>query len=393
MHLLLPSWLHSLLPALPYVDKKERFRSCMGALLGIFFTGLISITLPGNASGTMWLAAPMGASAVLLFAVPASPLAQPWSILGGNVISALIGVSCAKLIGIPMLAASAAIFLAIAAMFALRCIHPPGGAVALTAVLGGQQVHLAAYGFVLAPVGLNTVLLLACAILYNKATGRRYPHTQLAELKKQHADSHILPKPRPGFTPEDLAAALKDYNQVLDVSLDDLETLFRQTERKAFNRRFGTTQCGQIMSPGIVSVEYATELEQAWQLMQEHAIEALPVVNRARHVIGIVTRTDFLNHANLENYRNIGERFRHFLRKNTSDHSDKHEVVGQIMSDAVKTVFDNTPMSDLVPLMSDKGLHHIPVINARHKLVGMLTQTDLVSALYEASLSHLDRTS
>src|SRR5450830_1606221 len=86
-------------------------------------------------AATVWLIAPMGASAVLLFAVPASPLAQPWSIIGGNLVSALVGVSYAKLVAEPALAAALAIALAIACMFALRCIHPPSGAVALTAVL------------------------------------------------------------------------------------------------------------------------------------------------------------------------------------------------------------------------------------------------------------------
>src|SRR5258706_10586585 len=91
------------------------------------------------------LVAPMGASAVLLFAVPASPLAQPWSIIGGNLVSATVGVACAALIGNPVHAAALAVAVAVGAMFALRCIHPPSGAVALTAGLGGPAGH--AMGF------------------------------------------------------------------------------------------------------------------------------------------------------------------------------------------------------------------------------------------------------
>ncbi|VEA74072.1 HPP family [Serratia rubidaea] len=89
-------------------------------------------------SVNLWFVAPMGASAVLLFAVPASPLAQPWSIVGGNLVAALIGVSCGKLIGDPGLACGVAACLAIGVMFKLRCLHPPSGAVALTAILGGE---------------------------------------------------------------------------------------------------------------------------------------------------------------------------------------------------------------------------------------------------------------
>src|SRR5438552_16536915 len=151
----LPSWLQALLPAPTSVDGAERLRSCTGAAIGIVLTGLLSAAVLGASAAAIWLIAPMGASAVLLFAAPASPLAQPWSLVGGNVIAALVGVTCAKLIDQPLAAATAAIFFAIGLMFVLRCLHPPSGAVALTAVLGGPAVHAIGYGFVLAPVLLN----------------------------------------------------------------------------------------------------------------------------------------------------------------------------------------------------------------------------------------------
>jgi CBS domain-containing membrane protein len=87
---------------------------------------------------------------------------------------------------------------------------------------------------------------------------------------------------------------LKDYNQVLDVSADDLEALFLQTEMAAFRRRFGSVRCGQIMARDVVSVAFGTELDEAWRLMERHALSALPVIDRARRVQGIVTRADFL---------------------------------------------------------------------------------------------------
>lgn len=385
----LPPWLHSWLPARASVDVPERVRSCAGALIGILLTGALSTYAMGSTASAVWLMAPMGASAVLLFAVPASPLAQPWSIVGGNLVSALIGVTCAKLIAAPVPAAAAAIFLAIGAMFALRCLHPPSGAVALMAVLGGPQIHAAGYGFVASPVALNSGLLLAVALLYNNATGRRYPHNQRADVQHPHQTADVLPTTRLGFTQADLRAALKNYNQVLDVSVDDLDALFRQTEMQAFRRRFGDTQARAIMSKDVLAVEFGTELAEAWQLMRSHAVRALPVVNRARHVIGIVTRTDFLQHADPHDYRSLGTRLRAFLRRTAHTHSDKHEVVGQIMSAPVRTATDDMPIVELVPLMSDLGLHQMPVVDARRCLVGMVTQTDLVAALYETSLAQL----
>ena len=386
----LPSWLHSLLPARTSVDRAERLRSCVGAFLGIALTGALSAWALGPTRASVWLMAPMGASAVLLFAVPASPLAQPWSIVGGNFCAALIGVTCAKLIGVPVLAAAAALVIAIAAMFALRCIHPPSGAVALSAVLGGAEIHAAGYGFVLVPVALNSVLLLVVALLYNNATGRRYPHTQQIEVAHPHRTADLLPTARLGYTPEDLAAALKNYNQVLDVSVDDLETLFRQTEMHAFRRRYGDSRCTDIMSRDIVAVDYATELDEAWRLMRVHAVQALPVIDRARRVIGIVTRSDFLHHVDLREEDGFAARLRAFLRRTARTHTDKPEAVGQIMSTPARTVRDSTPIVELVPLMADIGLHHVPVIDDERRLVGMVTQTDLVAALYETSLAQLE---
>lgn len=383
-------WFQNLLPPRASISQRERFRAGAGALLGILLTGSASALLADSTVSTLWLMAPMGASAVLLFGVPASPLAQPWSIVGGNLLAAVIGVACAKLIALPVAAASAAIFFSIGAMFALRCLHPPSGAVALTAVLGGADVHAAGFGFVIAPVALNTALLLAVAMFYNSATGRRYPHGQQAEAPHPHPTRDGSPTERLGFTPGDLQTALQDYDQVLDISLDELAGLFHRTEMNAFRRRFGDTRCAAIMSSDIHAVEFGTELAEAWALMQAHAVQALPVLNRARHVIGIVTRSDFLRHAELHDQRSIGIRLRAFLRRTAHTHSDKHEVVGQIMSAHVSTALETTPVVELVPLMADVGHHHVPVVDAERKLVGMVTQTDLVAALYEICLARLD---
>ncbi|KQU81653.1 MULTISPECIES: HPP family protein [unclassified Rhizobacter] len=382
-------WLRAWLPAPAAVSTRERFRAVVGALLGIALTGLISAVMLQGSPAAIALIAPMGASAVLLFAVPASPLAQPWSLLGGNIVSAVIGVACAGWIDAPVLAAALAICLAIAAMFALRCLHPPSGAVALTAVLGGPAVHAAGYGFVLVPVALNSLLLLGVALLFNNATGRRYPHSQQPDAAHLHRTTDGPPTERLGFTPADLQAALKDYDQVLDIGIDDLESLFHQTEMKAFRRRFGEARCEDVMSKDVLTVEFATELDVAWGLMHEHAVQALPVVDRMRRVIGIVTRSDFLAQLELRDRRDIGRRLRALLARNTSSHSDRHEVVGQIMTAPVKTAFASMPAVELVPLMADVGLHHIPVVDEQRKLVGMVTQTDLVGALYEICLSRL----
>jgi CBS domain-containing membrane protein len=209
----------------------------------------------GSSPALPWLVAPMGASAVLLFAVPASPLAQPWPVIGGNVVSALIGVTCAKFIGIPLAAASIAVGAAIAVMFALRCLHPPGGALALSAALGGPAITEFGYAFALSPVGLNTVLLLLTAVAYNNLCGRRYPH--LGHSSTPGA-ANVRPMGRVGLTAADLDAALKQYNQMLDISRDDLEEILLRTQMQAYHRRFGELTCNDIMLRDVATVEFGT---------------------------------------------------------------------------------------------------------------------------------------
>lgn len=142
-------------PARQPVDAKERWRSLLGAGLGILFTALLCRTWSGASFSVVpWLVAPLGASAVLVFALPASPLAHPWAVIGGNTLSTLVGAACAMVIPEPAVAGAVAVAVAIGVMFWLRCLHPPGGAAALLSALGGLSFHFAVF-----PVLSNCVLL------------------------------------------------------------------------------------------------------------------------------------------------------------------------------------------------------------------------------------------
>lgn len=158
-----------------YRDYRLHLRASAGALIGILITGYVTEAALGMSMGLPLLIAPMGASAVLLFAASHSPLAQPWSVLGGNTIAALVGVFTYMWLKDPIAASGVALAGSIGLMSLLGCLHPPSGAIALTAVLGGPAVHELGYTFVLWPVGVNSVLLLLSAIVFNNLTGLRYP--------------------------------------------------------------------------------------------------------------------------------------------------------------------------------------------------------------------------
>lgn len=380
-------WLRSFVPGRMAVGHLERFRACCGALLGILTTGIVSLTVLGETSAVPLLIAPMGASAVLLFGVPASPLAQPWSIIGGNLVSAAIGITCSIWIHDPFWAAALAIAGAIGAMFTLRCLHPPSGAVALTAVLGGPAVHHLGYGFLLAPVGLNSVLLLGVALLFNNLTRHRYPHVAVVSHANIHQTADPKPSDRLGFVPADLDDVLKEYRELLDIDRDDLENLFLQTEMHAYRRRFGEITCADIMSRDIIAVGKATELQDAWALLRQHRLKALPVIdNQSRHILGIVTLEDFILQVDQPAFKGFDARLQRLLRGG-GWRRRAIKVVGDIMTSPVVTAPVDRHIVELVPLLSDRGLHHIPVLDHEQKLAGMVTQSDLVAALYRGRLA------
>lgn len=380
-----PSWLQDLLPAKPTVPLSEQLRASGGALAALAMAAALSMLWLGSAG--VWLIAPMGASAVLLFCLPGSPLAQPWAVIGGNVVSALVGVACFKACGGHWLAAPLAGGLAIGAMFALRCLHPPGGAVALTAVLAGPVVHAMGFQFALLPVALNSALMVAAALAVNNLSGKRYPHPQRSKLDNPHATGDVVPSARLGFQREDLDDVLAHYGQVLDVSRDDLENIILATEAHAYTRRFGVVTCGAIMSTHALTAEFSTELGDAWRMMRYHHVQAIPVLNRARRVIGMVSQGDFLRYSDLDDFRTLGARLRQLIRRSGQTHTEKPEVVGQIMSTDISAAYVDTPIVELVPLMANSGLHHIPVLDAERRFAGIVTQSDVIAALVQSRLS------
>lgn len=359
-------FLKRFIPGLAPVSLGERLRASIGALIGILGTAAVVRLALGDAGDAPLLIAPMGASAVLLFAVPTSPLAQPWSIIGGNTIAALIGVTCARYVGDPLLAPALAVSLAIAAMMALRCLHPPSGAVALTAVLGGPAIQVAGYGFVIWPVLVNSILMLVAALLFNNLTGRRYPH--LAPVPgNPHRTADPLPSGRLGVTSDDISAVLGQYDLVVPVATDDLEDILHRAEVRAYDRRSGGVTCGDIMSRDVQAVGPNTSLREALRHLREHHIKALPVVDLDNRVVGILTQTDLLDKG-MGSVGSFGARLK--------------GRVADIMSAPVKAAVAATSIAQIVPIMADAGLHHLPVVDDSGHLLGMVTQSDVMAAMF-----------
>lgn len=216
-----------------------------GALSILMLVTLSSWMLPGE--GAAAIIASMGASAVLLFGAPHGQLSQPWPVLAGHGVSALIGVACAQHIPQSMIASACAVGLAIGAMHQLKCIHPPGGATAFTAVMGGGAIHDLGYRFVLVPVLANAVVMVLLAVVFNYAfKWRRYP---VILSRSTHPPIPVMSGSPEPPTHDEIVAAMKSLDSFVDISEEDLIRLVALINRPMLFKSFSKPNDGSS-SPG-----------------------------------------------------------------------------------------------------------------------------------------------
>lgn len=353
--------LHSTFRRLAPFGRLGWLRGAIGALAGIVLTGLLTRLILGPTADLPVLIAPMGASAVLLYAVPASPLAQPWSILGGNTLSALVGIACARLVGDPVYAAGLAVAGAIGVMSIARCLHPPGGAAALTAVIGGPAVAAAGWSFAVAPVALNCLILIAIGWLFNNATRHDYPHRMAAVSGNRHGTADPPPQDRVGYTIADIDAVLARYDELIDVSRDDLDALFRQVEAQAHRRLHGLIRCERIMSRDIVSAAPGEGIGQTRDRLLAHRLATMPVIDADGRLLGTVGHGELLAGAG--------------------------RSVGEVMNPSPCIAAPDTPIDELLPILSGGLYREAMVADGNGRLLGVITQTDLLAALWRGHVA------
>lgn len=273
----------------------EKLISALGGFLAILLILLISRAFL-DLSASVALVASMGASAVLLFAVPHGPLSQPWPLVGGNLISAFIGVSCALLIDPPILAASSAVGLSILAMYYFKCIHPPGGATALTAAIGGESIHALGYQFIITPVLLNVLSILAVAMIFNALFHwRRYP-ASFQQGSYSNTSSHE------NLSHEDFIHALKEIDSFVDINEHELKRIFELANLNAHATHLtpDEIQLGEVYSNGKIGKDWSMR-----QIVDESRSEKpskdyvifKQIAGQAKKTSDCITRTEFAHWA------------------------------------------------------------------------------------------------
>jgi CBS domain-containing membrane protein len=213
----------------------EKLRSGLAGGLAILLLTLALHFLP-QAGFPLFIVASMAASATLLYATPHSPLAQPWNLVGGHLVSALAGLICSALIPEPAMAAGVAVGSAILLMEFMNCLHPPSAATALMMTLVNSQFHDMNWKWAMVIVAINTgISLLLALVINNLLPGRRYP---MRVMPVQTA-----PKPALFLSLEltDIEWALKKMDSVIDVSEEDLAEIYNLASQRAQARTSGTT--------------------------------------------------------------------------------------------------------------------------------------------------------
>lgn len=423
-------------PASPGITALECGRIMLGMGLSIGITALISQWVAHEQLELFWQGASISATAFLLFALPSSPLAQPWAILVGNLSAGAIGMACSYAFDNTVVAASIAVPLSVLAMMQLRAVHPPATAVALYMVLK----HVQNPEVLLFPLGFNLLVLLIVGTAFNRFTGRRYPYRQISS-SASGADAE-----QGQVSQSDVDQALARYNEVLAISRDDLTALLKVASGAAYKRHLGDLRCADAMTTQVQCAPANAPLEDLRILLGQSKHRELPVVDDENRLLGAVGMNQWFDvlseqaeknaatpaHATAQPeaarpedaadkaaaqpwrqriWRMVGLSR---LNKTSSQNSpgDSNSVntaddayttatplalpvatpsseplprqVRDVMVPSLVIAHPQQPLMEVIPILSQGGRYLIPVVDDQQHLQGIITQTDLLRALDRA---------
>jgi CBS domain-containing membrane protein len=292
----------------------------------------------------------MGSAAVLVFVLPASPMAQPWPVLGGNAFSALVGFAVGSWLGHGAIACGLGVAAAIAVMSMTRTLHPPGGASALAGVIGSGVVAPAGWWFWLAPVAIDAVILIGLGLLFHRFVSHHpYPHREA-----HAATADPAPSERVGVSDEDLDAVLARIGETYDIDRADLRNLLGRLELRMLAHRRPELTCGRLMSRDVISVARDTDPEEARRLLLDSGVRLLPVLDPEGRPLGGVGLRELARPA---------------------------RTVAEAMTPPL-TVHPADPATDLIAPLTDGHRHAAMVVDPdTAALRGLVTQADLLAAL------------
>lgn len=348
----------ALSPAMPWPQKSDVVQAMAGGAAGIAACALSVWLMSTGGVMQLFLIAPLGATAVLVFVVPNSPLAQPWSAILGNTLSAICGVAAVSLLA-PPFAPVAAVTLAFAVMMVCRALHPPGGAVALLfGLTPGLPAEAGIFMICLNTAALTGVLVLS-GIVFHRFTGRKYPfRTSLEEAGPP-------PQLRIGLNENNLSEVLFKLHQSANLGAVDLARLVAAVEAELILPRLDGATCADAVSSDRTTVRQEDSLGEIVKKFGRTDLPALPVTSRTGRFLGLIRQKDLLGvlaHSGSGNLRAAGA------------------TAAEVMQ-AAGTVFDaDLSLGKALPIMIRDRLEIVPVCE-NGVFLGVLTRSALMEAL------------
>lgn len=376
-------FLRSFGPVVARTSSAEAVRAGLGALIGLGLVGIFVLSPAVDFRLGLFLIAPFGATSVLVFAVPNSPLAQPWSAVIGNTVAALVAVAVCMLVSEPTLRIALAVSLAITTTILCRALHPPAGAVAMTVAMNPDVVDKLGFQFAIMPVAVGTIVLVLIAMGYAKLTGRHYPLRQFDD-PNHHGTKDAEPIERLGLSEAELTTILERYRQSFNLGVEDLARLIGAAESAAAAHQTGPLTTYDIMSRDLVTVGPDAPLADIADLFRQYKFTSLPVVGAGDQFLGVIFQIHLISKAR-EDARRLKGRFSQAMKRLRSHDVDTLVRAKDIMESAGPRATVDTPIAALFPLMSEGDVDAVPVLD-QQRIVGIVTRTDLIGALARNSL-------
>ena len=324
-------------------------RTGLGCGMALVVAGAVPMALGLSGAGALLLVPPLGATALLVVTVPNSPLAQPWPVLVGNTVAALVGLVAAQLVPLPLPAAALALGVVVPLMLMLRALHPPAGAVALVPVLSPEIAETLGLRFVLTPVALDSLLLVAFAILWHRSTGRVYPFRQPDEA----------PRAAARFGRDELAAILSRLRLSQNIGVADFARLLAAADeiRSADDRTAGLS-CADAAGPMPPVLAPQQPLPDARAVLLDAHSYTLPVADADGRLLGVLSQSDLLRWAGAP-----------------------EATVGAVMTRRPVSLPIGAPLRDALSVLARGGWRAVPLTDPGGRVTGMLTRADLIAVL------------
>ena len=365
-------------PVIGPTSGRDMAAGAVGVWLGLLLVASFGVVLGGSLPTGAVLIAPMGATAIILLALPNSPLAQPWSAVVGNSVSAMIALAVHQFTQDPVLTIAFSACLSLAAMFLTRSLHPPGGAVALTAALNPGMLDEQGIYFVIIPVFLGTLILVGFATLWHRLNGRVYPFRQ-PRMSGPHDKDDQDNASRHGLSPAELDRILMDFRQSANLGAEDLARLIAAAEKVSAGHALGAMTCDDVMSRDLVTVPAGAPVAQVARLFRKHGFTSIPVVGEGSVLLGVIFQLDLIRHVRPDATRRKSMLWM-VVRALRRARASGVERAVDIMSTDLPLATRATPVAELLPLLDDGGTEAVPIME-QERLVGIVTRTDLLSAL------------